>query len=119
MRRRIILPTAARPAFRPIIPSRAVHCAVCHGEDGYGGGIVVRRGFPAPPSLHQVRLRAAPAGQLYEVIVQGYGIMYPAGYRIGPQDRWAIVAYIHALQLSQNARLADVPSAERAKLVQP
>jgi mono/diheme cytochrome c family protein len=92
-------------------------CAECHGEDGYGRGIVVRRGFPAPPSLHDPRLRMAPAGHLYDVIARGYGVMYPAGYRVAVADRWAIVAYIRALQLSQHATLADVPVAERARLL--
>ena len=94
-------------------------CAECHGEDGYGQGIIVRRGFPAPPSLHDPRQRAAPAGHLFEVITRGYGVMYPAGYRVAVADRWAIVAYIRALQLSQHATLADVPAAERARLLPP
>ena len=94
-------------------------CAECHGEDGYGRGIVVRRGFAAPAARHDPRLRAAPAGQLYDVITRGYGIMYPAGYRVAVGDRWAIVAYLRALQLSQHATLADVPVAERGELSQP
>jgi len=93
-----------------------IDCAVCHGEDGYGQGIVIRRGFPAPPSLHDAALRAAPAGRLYEAIVRGYGAMYPAADRVAPADRWAIVAYIQALQLSQHASLADLPAEERALL---
>jgi mono/diheme cytochrome c family protein len=97
----------------------AIECAVCHGEDGYGHGIVVRRGFPAPPSLHSALLRAAPAGQLFAVITQGYGVMYPAADRVTPADRWAIVLYLRALQLSQHASLADVPAADRAGLFQP
>jgi mono/diheme cytochrome c family protein len=92
-------------------------CAPCHGEDGYGRGIVVRRGFPAPASLHDSRLRAVSDGHLYDVITQGFGTMYPAGYRIAPADRWAIVAYVRALQLSQHAALTDVPAAERAQLL--
>ena len=91
-------------------------CAVCHGEDGYGGGIVVRRGFPPPPSLHEPRLRAAPDAHVYDVIERGYGIMYPVGYRLAATDRWAVVAYVRALQLSQHATLADVPPAERPLL---
>jgi mono/diheme cytochrome c family protein len=94
-------------------------CAECHGEDGYGRGIVVRRGFPAPLSLHDPRLRSAPAGHIYDVIARGSGIMYPAGYRVAVADRWAIVAYVRALQLSQHATLADVPAAERARLLLP
>ncbi|HVW22558.1 MAG TPA: cytochrome c [Opitutaceae bacterium] len=91
-------------------------CSECHGPDGYGQGIVVRRGFPPPPSLHEERLRTAPDGHLYDVIVRGYGLMYPAGHRVSPQDRWAVVAYIRALQLSQHASLADVPAARRGEL---
>lgn len=94
-------------------------CAACHGEDGYGDGIVVRRGFPAPPSLHDPRLRLAPAGRLFDVITRGSGKMYPAGYRVAVGDRWAIVAYLRALQLSQHATLADVPAAEREELLHP
>jgi mono/diheme cytochrome c family protein len=97
----------------------AVYCAVCHGDDGYGSGIVVRRGYPAPPSLHDARLRAALAGQLYQAIARGIGKMYPLADRIGVNDRWAIVAYVRALQLSQHAALADVPDSERAALLRP
>jgi mono/diheme cytochrome c family protein len=96
-----------------------IHCAVCHGEDGYGRGIVVRRGFPAPPSFHTAALRALPSGQLYNVITQGYGAMYPAADRVAPADRWAIVLYIRALQLSQHAALADVAPADQASLLRP
>lgn len=91
-------------------------CSACHGPDGYGQGIVVRRGFPPPPSLHEDRLRSAPDGHLYDVMVRGYGLMYPAGHRVAPADRWAVVAYIRALQLSQHATLEDVPAARRAEL---
>lgn len=95
-----------------------IHCAVCHGADGYGRGIVVRRGFPPPPSYHTERLRTAPDGHFFDVITNGYGKMYPYRSRIAVADRWAIVGYIRALQLGQNARLEDVPEAERAKLAQ-
>jgi mono/diheme cytochrome c family protein len=94
-------------------------CAACHGPDGYGQGIVVRRGFPPPPSLHEDRLRSAPDGHYYDVMVRGYGLMYPAGHRVAPADRWAVVAYIRALQLSQHATLEDVPAARRAELEGP
>jgi mono/diheme cytochrome c family protein len=96
-----------------------INCAVCHGEDGYGRGIVVRRGFPAPPSFHTDALRALPAGQIYDVITRGYGAMYPAADRVTPADRWAIVLYIRALQRSQHATLADVAPAEQARLLRP
>src|SRR5690606_8402288 len=92
------------------------HCAVCHGSDGYGSGIVVRRGFPAPPSFHGERLRAAPLGHIVNVIENGYGIMYPYRERVKPEDRWAIAAYIRVLQLSQFANVAALPEPDRARL---
>jgi len=97
----------------------AIFCAECHGADGYGQGIVVRRGFPAPPSFHAARERAEPVGQMFEVISQGQGVMYGYGDRITPPDRWAIVAYIRALQKSQHAAVADLPPGERARLLVP
>jgi len=95
-----------------------IYCAVCHGRTGEGNGMIVRRGFPTPPSLHIDRLREAPAGHFVEVIGNGYGLMYSYASRVEPADRWAIAAYIRALQLSQHAGLADVPPSERAKLEQ-
>lgn len=80
-----------------------IYCAPCHGESGHGDGMVVERGFPAPPSFHTDVLRKAPDSHFYDVISHGYGVMYPYSDRIAPADRWAIVAYIRALQLSQNA----------------
>jgi mono/diheme cytochrome c family protein len=94
-----------------------IYCAPCHGRVGDGRGTVVRRGFPQPPSYHIDRLRTAPAGYFFETITKGFGRMYDYADRIPAQDRWAIVAYIRALQLSQNARLEDVPEAERQKLL--
>jgi mono/diheme cytochrome c family protein len=93
-----------------------IHCAVCHGLSGAGDGMIVQRGFPTPPSFHGDRLRAAPAGHFFDVITRGYGVMYPYASRVPPEDRWAIVAYVRAIQLSQNATLADVPATERGKL---
>jgi mono/diheme cytochrome c family protein len=93
-------------------------CANCHGADGYGDGIIVRRGFPAPPSYHQPRLIDAPVGHLYDVITNGYGAMYPYASIVDVDDRWAIVAYIRALQRSQRATLADVPADQAATLAQ-
>jgi mono/diheme cytochrome c family protein len=92
------------------------YCAPCHGDDGYGRGIVVRRGFPAPPSYHEQRLRDAPAGHFFDVITHGFGVMYSYSDRVAVPDRWAIVAYIRALQRSQHATLADVPADERQTL---
>jgi len=93
-----------------------IHCAVCHGSSGAGDGMIVQRGFPTPPSFHSDRLRAAPAGHFFDVMTRGYGVMYPYASRVTPEDRWAIVAYVRAVQLSQNATLADVPAAERSQL---
>jgi len=93
-----------------------INCAPCHGETGEGDGIVVQRGFPAPPSYHIARLRAAPVGHFFDVMTRGYGVMFSQAERVTPEDRWAIAAYIRALQLSENAKLADVPANEMAKL---
>lgn len=93
-----------------------IYCAVCHGPDGYGDGIVVRRGFPRPPSYHDPRLRNAPIGHFFRVATRGYGMMYPYADRLSPDDRWAVAAYIRALQLSQNARAQDLPESDRQRL---
>lgn len=79
-----------------------IYCAPCHSRLGDGDGMVARRGFPHPPSYHIDRLRNAPDRHFYDVITDGYGVMYPYGDRVAPEDRWAIVAYIRALQLSQD-----------------
>lgn len=93
-----------------------IYCLPCHSPVGDGDGPVVRRGFPAPPSYHQPRLRDAPDRHFYDVITQGYGIMHSYADRVPPQDRWAIVAYIRALQLSQSAPVAQLPASLRAQL---
>jgi cytochrome c553 len=93
-----------------------IYCAVCHGRTGAGDGMIVQRGFPRPPSFHEQRLREAPAGHFFDVMTLGYGVMYPYATRVEPQDRWAIVAYIRALQLSQHATINEVPPDERAQL---
>ncbi len=93
-----------------------IYCAVCHGATGDGHGEVVRRGFPAPPAYHSDRLRNAPIGHFYDVITNGYGVMYSYAARVEPNDRWAIAAYIRALQLSQHATVNDLKPAERQKL---
>lgn len=77
-----------------------IYCAPCHGQDGAGNGMIVVRGFPKPPSYHEDRLRRAPVGYIYDVATNGYGVMYGYWDRIEPEDRWAIAAYIKALQLS-------------------
>jgi len=87
-----------------------IFCAPCHDRVGNGNGMVVRRGFRAPPSFHIDRLRAAPAGHYFDVITNGFGAMPDYAAQIPAHDRWAIIAYIRALQLSQRAAPADVPT---------
>lgn len=111
---------AEPPAVSPTLLARGrerfdIYCSPCHGLEGKGDGMVVQRGFPPPPSYHTGRLRAAPARYIFDVITNGYGVMYSYAGRVPPEDRWAIVAYVRALQLSQQAHLADVPDA-REKL---
>jgi mono/diheme cytochrome c family protein len=96
-----------------------IYCAVCHGPDGYGRGIVVQRGFPAPPSYHESRLLNAPVGHFFRVMTQGYGAMYPYADRLTPEDRWAVAAYIRALQLSQRATATDLTAVDREHLKHP
>jgi len=79
-----------------------IYCIVCHGPLGNGDGMIVRRGFPKPPTYHDDRLRNAPVGHFFDVMTSGWGKMNPYAYQIQPADRWAIVAYIRALQISQN-----------------
>lgn len=93
-----------------------IYCLPCHSPVGDGDGPVARRGFPRPPSFHQQRLRDAPDRLFYDVITNGYGVMYSYADRVMPQDRWAIVAYIRALQLSQDAPAARLPAAVREQL---
>ena len=88
-----------------------IYCSPCHGLDGLGGGIVAERGFPHPPSFIEPRLMAAPPATFYDAITKGYGMMFSYADRVPPRDRWAIVAYIRALQLSQHATLAQAPEA--------
>lgn len=93
-----------------------IYCAPCHDYTGSGRGMIVLRGFPQPPSFHMDRLRQAPAGHYVDVITNGFGVMYPYADRVAPEDRWRIVAYIRALQLSQQGALSDVPAADRSRL---
>jgi mono/diheme cytochrome c family protein len=83
-----------------------IYCSPCHSELGDGRGMIVQRGFPPPPSYHIERLRNAPPQHFFDVITNGYGAMYSYADRVQPRDRWAIVAYIRALQHSQNAKAA-------------
>ncbi len=93
-----------------------VYCAPCHSRTGDGNGMIVQRGYKQPPSLHDPRLRAAAAGYFYDVMTKGFGQMPDYAAQLQPKDRWAVVAYVRALQLSQNATLADVPAGDRSKL---
>jgi mono/diheme cytochrome c family protein len=91
-----------------------IFCAPCHSRLGDGNGFVPSRGFPRkPPSYHSERLRKAPLGYFFDVMSNGFGIMPDYAAQIPPRDRWCIIAYIRALQLSQDATMADVPSGEK------
>ena len=93
-----------------------IFCSPCHGRVGDGAGMIVRRGFPRPPSFHAERLRREPLGHFFRVITDGYGKMFPYGSRLSPEDRWAVAAYIRALQLSQRAPVADLAPSDRERL---
>ena len=93
-----------------------IFCSPCHGRVGDGQGMVVQRGFQPPPSYHVERLVEAPDGHFFDVMTNGFGVMASYASRVAPADRWAITAYIRALQLSQAATMNDVPAGERDKL---
>jgi mono/diheme cytochrome c family protein len=93
-----------------------IYCAPCHGRTGQGDGMIVRRGYRRPPTFHQDRLRESPVGHFFDVITNGFGAMPDYATQITAGDRWAIVAYVRALQISQSARAADLAPADRAKL---
>lgn len=88
-----------------------IFCSPCHGLAGDGDGIIVAHGFPAPPSYHIDRLLEAPAQHFYDVMTNGYGVMFSYADRVDERDRWAIAAYIRALQLSRRATVAEVTDA--------
>jgi hypothetical protein len=97
-----------------------IFCAPCHSRVGDGNGFVPSRGFARkPPSYHIPRLQKAPVGYFYDVITEGFGIMPDYSSQIPPRDRWNIVAYVRALQLSQNATMADVPAGQSVPSVPP
>jgi mono/diheme cytochrome c family protein len=93
-----------------------IYCSPCHGRIGNGLGMIVRRGFKQPPSYHVDRLRNAPVGHYYDVISNGYGAMLNYAAQVQPRDRWAIIAYIRALQYSENANINDLPAEARSKV---
>jgi mono/diheme cytochrome c family protein len=118
-RRTIEATGTSAPTFATLQRGReryAIYCSPCHSDSGDGDGMVVRRGFPRPVSFHADAMRSAPDSRFLDAIVDGYGAMYSYADRVEPADRRAIVAFIRALQLSQNARSADLPPEDRAAL---
>src|SRR5690242_16913070 len=112
---------ATRPAITAELLERGrerfgIFCEPCHGSGGDGNGIIVQRGMPRPTSYHHERLRKADDQHFFAVITNGYGAMYSYASRVPPQDRWAIAAYIRALQLSRHASIEDVPPEQRTQL---
>jgi mono/diheme cytochrome c family protein len=93
-----------------------IYCSPCHDRTGSGRGMVVRRGYQPPPSFHIERLRDAPVGHFFDIMTNGLGAMSDYASQIDVSDRWAIAAYVKALQLSQNAPASDVPSEKKADL---
>ena len=93
-----------------------IYCATCHDRAGTGNGMIVKRGYKQPPSMHIDRLKESAPGYYFHVMTQGFGVMPNYRYQLNPEDRWAVAAYIQALQLSQSATLDDVPEAQRASL---
>ncbi|HYL64047.1 MAG TPA: cytochrome c [Candidatus Methylomirabilis sp.] len=93
-----------------------IFCTPCHGLQGDGNGMIVMRGMKHPPTYHQDRLRQVPNGYLFDVITNGFGAMQGYSAQITPRDRWAIVAYVRALQLSRYAPVSELPQDLRDKL---
>lgn len=114
---------AERPAMTAALLARGrerfgIYCTPCHGVAGDGDGIVPERGFPHPPSYAEPRLVAAPSSYFVEVITHGHGVMYPYADRVSPADRWAIAAWIRALQASLATPVASLPAEDRARLAE-
>ena len=113
-----VLPVAVTPALLRRGQERyGIYCTPCHGATGRGDGMVVQRGYRRPPSFHIDRLRNEKTGYFFDVMTNGFGAMPDYAAQVPVADRWAIVAYLRALQLSENARLDDVPADRRAELV--
>jgi hypothetical protein len=93
-----------------------IYCSPCHDRLGDGDGMIVRRGYRRPPSYHIDRLRQVPDGYIFDVITNGFGAMPDYAGQVAPRDRWAIVAYVRALQLSRQGTLNDVPADKRGEL---
>jgi hypothetical protein len=96
-----------------------IFCSPCHGKQGNGLGMIVERGFKQPASFHSDRLREQPVGYFFDVMTQGFGQMSSYAVQVPPEDRWAIVAYVRALQFSQHAPVAALSPQDRAKLGGP
>jgi len=96
-----------------------IFCSPCHGIQGDGNGMIVIRGMKRPPTYHQDRLRQAPNGYIYDVITNGFGQMYNYAAQVPPRDRWAIVAYVRALQLSRSVKASELSPELREKLMHP
>jgi mono/diheme cytochrome c family protein len=96
-----------------------IYCTPCHSRIGDGNGMIAQRGLKHPPSYHETRLKQQPLAYFYDVMTNGFGAMLNYSAQIKPEDRWAIAAYIRVLQLSQDARMADVPESERGHLLPP
>lgn len=112
---------AERPAMTAALLQRGrerygIYCSPCHDASGHGEGVVPSRGFPRPPSFHDERLRAAASSYFVDVITHGHGVMYAYADRVAPADRWAIAAYIRALQLSRHAPVASLSPDDRSRL---
>ncbi|MEX1081344.1 MAG: cytochrome c [Halofilum sp. (in: g-proteobacteria)] len=119
-------PLGPRPEAMPLALDRQllehgreqyeINCTPCHGATGAGDGMIVQRGFPEPPTFHSERLRDAPLTHFYDVITDGYGVMYAYADRVERDERWAVAAYIRALQLSQHADPGDLSPEQRRAL---
>lgn len=96
-----------------------IFCSPCHDLAGTGQGMIVRRGYRQPPSFHSDRIRQAPIGHFFDVMTNGFGAMPDYRAQVAPRDRWAIAAYVRALQLSQHATAAELSPDDRQKLAQP
>lgn len=93
-----------------------IYCTPCHGHTGQGNGVIVKRGLKAPSSFHEQRLREMPIAYYFDVITNGYGVMYSYASRVPTADRWAISAYIRTLQLSQNIQFDQLPEEDQGQL---
>jgi mono/diheme cytochrome c family protein len=96
-----------------------VYCSPCHGRTAEGNGMIVQRGLRPPPSFHDDKIRTQPVGYYFDVMTNGFGAMQDYRMQLEPKDRWAVASYIRALQYSQRASVADVPSDKRGELDKP